>query len=143
MAPASEHPRLRQTVLDAPDPRRLAEFYRELLGYRYRPGDEPTAEDEDPDWLVLVDDRAVPRLAFQRAPGMPAPAWPTGSPPQMLHLDLTVDDLDALHRQRTRAEGLGARVLEDRSDDAGEPLFVLADPAGHPFCVFVAAPAPA
>ena len=141
MASASELPRLRQTVLDAPDPRRLGDFYRELLGFRYRPGDEPAAEDADPDWLVLVDDAAVPRLAFQRAPGMPAPAWPTGSPPQMLHLDMTVDDVAALHRQRARAERLGARVLDDRSDDEREPLFVLADPAGHPFCVFVAAPA--
>jgi catechol 2,3-dioxygenase-like lactoylglutathione lyase family enzyme len=140
MAPVPEHPRLRQTVIDALDPRRLAEFYRELLGYRYRPGDEPSAADEDPEWLVLLDDAGSARLAFQRAPGMPVPAWPTGSPPQMLHLDLTVDDVGALQRQRSRAEALGARVLDDRSDDADEPLFVLADPSGHPFCVFVAEP---
>ncbi|MGW0888897.1 VOC family protein, partial [Micrococcus luteus] len=25
----------------------------------------------------------------------------------------------------------------DRSDDEDEPLYVFADPAGHPFCVFV------
>lgn len=35
------YPRLRQTVLDCPDPRLLAEFYRRLLGLTYRPGDEP------------------------------------------------------------------------------------------------------
>ncbi len=35
----ANHPRLQQTVLDTTDPRRLAEFYRELLGYRYRSGD--------------------------------------------------------------------------------------------------------
>jgi len=29
-------------------------------------------------------------------------------------------------------------MLLDRSDDADEPLYVYADPAGHPFCVFVA-----
>jgi len=28
--------------------------------------------------------------------------------------------------------------LFDRSDDPDEPLFVFADPAGHPFCLFVA-----
>ena len=33
---------------------------------------------------------------------------------------------------------LGARLLYDRSDDPEEPLYVYADPAGHPFCVFVA-----
>lgn len=32
-----------------------------------------------------------------------------------------------------------ALVLYDRSDDEGEPLYVLADPAGHPFCILVSA----
>lgn len=47
----------------------------------------------------------------------------------------TIDDLT---RQRDRAVELGARMLLDRSDDEHEPLFVFADPAGHPFCIFVA-----
>ncbi len=34
-------PELQQVVLDTTDARALAEFYRELLGYRSRPGDEP------------------------------------------------------------------------------------------------------
>ena len=55
-----------------------------------------------------------------------------------LHLDLTVPDLDALARHRARAESLGARLLLDRTDDPDEPLVVLADPSGHPFCLFVA-----
>ena len=54
-----------------------------------------------------------------------------------LHLDLTVPDVAALERQRKRAESLGAVVLLDRTDDDEEPLYVLADPSGHPFCVFV------
>lgn len=40
----AEYPRLLHTVLDATDVRRLAEFYRELLGLWYRPGDEPPAD---------------------------------------------------------------------------------------------------
>lgn len=44
-----------------------------------------------------------------------------------------------LERQRRRAEDLGARLLYDRSEDDGEPLYVLADPAGHPFCILVSA----
>jgi hypothetical protein len=31
-------PVIRQTALDTTDPRRLAEFYRQLLGLRYRQG---------------------------------------------------------------------------------------------------------
>ena len=38
---------LRQTVLDTTDARGLAEFYRQLLGLEYRPGDEPPAAGED------------------------------------------------------------------------------------------------
>jgi hypothetical protein len=56
----------------------------------------------------------------------------------MLHLDTTVPTIEDLRAQRARALDLGARQLLDRADD-DEPLFVLADPAGHPFCIFVAA----
>ncbi len=41
MSPERSFPVLRQVVLDCPDARGVAEFYRQLLGYRYRPGDEP------------------------------------------------------------------------------------------------------
>ena len=45
-------------------------------------------------------------------------------------------DVEDLERQRARAEALGARLLLDRTDDPDEPLYVLADPSGHPFCLF-------
>ncbi len=53
-------------------------------------------------------------------------------------LDTTVPDRAELERQREHAESLGARLLLDRTGDPDEPLYVLADPAGHPFCIFVA-----
>ena len=77
-------------------------------------------------------------LAFQQVPDLPEPTWPDGPRPQMLHLDTTVPTIEALFEQRERALGLGARELLDRSDDPDEPLFVFADLAGHPFCIFVA-----
>jgi catechol 2,3-dioxygenase-like lactoylglutathione lyase family enzyme len=133
-------PILRQVVLDCERPRALAEFYRQLLGLRYRPGDEvppdPVATDE-PDWLVLTDAAGTPRLAFQQVESLPEPTWPDGPRPQMLHLDTTVPTLDDLRRQHLRAMDLGARMLLDRSDDDQEALIVYADPAGHPFCIFV------
>jgi hypothetical protein len=55
-----------------------------------------------------------------------------------LHLDLTVPTTADLDLQHQRAVTLGARLLCDRSDDREEPLRVYADPAGHPFCIFVA-----
>lgn len=136
------YPELRQVVLDCPDARRLAEFYRQLLGLTYRPGDEPPPDGQpDPrgqDWLVLRDDAGRPSLAFQQVPELPEATWPEGPYPQMLHLDLTVPTAQELAAQHERALALGARVLLDRTDDPEEPLRVYADPAGHPFCLFVA-----
>ena len=139
---ADTHPALRAVVLDATDARQVAEFYRQLLGYSYRPGDEPPpAGDPDPhgeDWLVLRDRTGEARLAVQAVPELQPSSWPDARVPQQLHLDVTVRDVDQLAVQRDRALALGARVLDDRSGDPREPLYVFADPAGHPFCIFVA-----
>ena len=131
-------PRLLHTVLDTTDVRGLAEFYRELLGLTYRPGDEPPApgEPDDADWLVLTEADGTRRLAFQEVPELTPTTWPSHEVPMQLHLDMLVDDVADLERQRARAEALGARLLLDRTDDPAEPLYVLADPAGHPFCLF-------
>lgn len=135
-------PVIRQTVLDAADPRRLAEFYRRLFGLRYRPGDEPPAsgepDEKGQDWLVLWHQAGGPALAFQKVPALAEATWPDGPVPQQLHLDTTVPTRDDLDIQHERALALGARPLLDRSDDPEEPLRVYADPAGHPFCIFVA-----
>jgi catechol 2,3-dioxygenase-like lactoylglutathione lyase family enzyme len=134
-----EYPRLLQTVLDATDVRSLAEFYRQLLGLVYRPGDEPPGDGhaDDADWLVLTDSAGVRKLAFQQVDELPRATWPRPDVPQQLHLDMTVPDRAALDRQRDRALALGAALRLDRSADPGEPLYALADPAGHTFCIFV------
>lgn len=147
MAAQPGFPQLRQVVLDTTDARALAEFYRQLLGYEYRRGDEPPAPGEpDPaghDWLVLKDAGGTARIAFQQVPQLTETTWPDGQVPQQLHLDLTVTTVPDLDAQHQRALGLGARLRYDRSDDPEEPLRVYADPAGHPFCIFVAASAEA
>jgi catechol 2,3-dioxygenase-like lactoylglutathione lyase family enzyme len=138
----SSFPTLQQVVLDSTDARGLAEFYRELLGYAYRAGDEaPPAGEDDArgrDWLVLIHPSGAPRIAFQQVAELPASTWPGTGTPQQLHLDLTVGDEPALRAQHERALALGASLLLDRSDDPAEQLFVYADPDGHPFCIFVA-----
>ena len=147
----ASHPVVAQTVLDCRHPRALAEFYRELLGYSYRPGDEPPpAGQPDPvgaDWLVIRPERdgAAGRhdLAFQANAEYVAPVWMpgpdrSGDQQQMLHLDMTVPDRESLEAQRRRVLELGGTEVFDRSDDPDEPLHVFTDPAGHPFCIFVA-----
>ncbi len=136
----AEYPQLLHTVLDTTKPRELAEFYRQLLGLRYRPGDEPPADGapDEADWLVLVDSNGVRKLAFQLVDHLPRTTWPKHDVPMQLHLDFTVSSRAELHRQRERAEALGAGLVLDRTDDPDEPLYVFADLSGHPFCIFVA-----
>ncbi|WP_407562320.1 VOC family protein [Streptomyces sp. 184] len=110
-------------ALDCPEPRELAEFYRELLGGEVkRYGD---------DWYDLFAADGT-RLAFQRAPGMRPPSWPQADDnSQQLHLDLRVTDLGAAERH---ALELGARPLDTDDDEGRREFRVYADPAGHPFC---------
>ena len=86
METVSPFPVVRQVVLDTTDARRLAEFYRQLLGFVYRPGDDPPEEPEaDPkgqDWLVIRHRSGSPLIAFQQVRTLPEPTWPEdGIPP--------------------------------------------------------------
>jgi catechol 2,3-dioxygenase-like lactoylglutathione lyase family enzyme len=133
-------PTLRSVAVDSTNARAAAEFYRQLLGFTYHAGSEPPPEgSDDPageDWLVLENPAGGPRLAFQQVESLPPSTWPGTERPQQLHLDVYVSDPDTLAAHHARALALGARVLEDRSDDPEEPLYVYADLDGHPFCMF-------
>lgn len=135
-------PTLCQVVLDGTDIRALAEFYRSLLGLVYRPGDEPPEAGEPDergrDWLVLRTPQGAAQLAFQQVARLPEVTWPEGEVPQQMHLDLTVTSVGELRVQHERVLRLGGRLLRDAIDDPDEGLGVYADPAGHPFCIFVA-----
>jgi catechol 2,3-dioxygenase-like lactoylglutathione lyase family enzyme len=135
------YPRRMHTALDTTDARGLAEFYRVLLGLRYRPGDEPPTDGtaDDASWLVLVDGDGNRQLAIQQVDVLPPSTWPSADVPMQLHIDYAVPSVQELQRHRERAEELGARVLYDRTA-SDEPLYVLADPAGHPFCLLVGVP---
>jgi catechol-2,3-dioxygenase len=110
---------LHTVVLDAPDIKGLAGFYAELAGLG-----EHYADD---DWITLTAADGT-RLGFQRAEGHVPPRWPDPAYPQHMHLDLRVPDLAAAVE---RAVALGATRLPG----GGETYTVLADPAGHPFCL--------
>jgi catechol 2,3-dioxygenase-like lactoylglutathione lyase family enzyme len=136
---AEMYPHIRQFVIDAPDVRTVAEFYRELYGLEYREGDAPppAGDPDELDWLVLRNPHGGPQLAFQQTDGVRPSTWPDPAVPQMAHLDTSVSSRSELERQKQRALDLGATLRLDRSEDPEEPLYVFADPAGHPFCIFV------
>lgn len=134
--------RVASFVFDTTDARRLAEFYRRLLGATYRPGDEPPdaflPDERGSDWLVLLGPSGSYRLAFQQVRELKPVTWPEGAVPQQMHLDLCVSTKAALDEAHERALALGAKQLFDRSRDPEEPLRVYSDPSGHPFCIFLA-----
>lgn len=76
--------------------------------------------------MVVSADTTASGLAFQRAPGHPAPTWPGPVVPQQMHLDVMVDDVD-VDAATVSVLGLGATRLSG--------AHVFADPAGHPFCL--------
>lgn len=136
----STYPVLMHTALDSTDCRQLAEFYRQFLGLQYRPGDEIDGDgdgDDDSDWLVLLDSEGNRVIACNEVPALPRSTWPDPGVPKQMHHDFRVASVDELERQRRRAEELGATLVYDRTADSEEPLYVLADPAGHPFCLLV------
>ncbi len=115
---------LTATVLGSPDPRALAEFYRNLLGW--------DLVREQPGWVVIRPPGGGTGLSFQEEPDHVAPVWPPqpGEQQMMMHLDLRVDDLAAAGAYVVAA---GARLAEHQPQD---DVRVYLDPAGHPFCLF-------
>ena len=112
------------TVLDAPDPRELADFYRRMLGWE--------TEQDEQDWVVLRDPSGTARLSFQTEPEYRRPAWPgeQGRQLMMAHLDIEVDDLAV---ETARAVTEGAEIADFQPQ---EHVRVCLDPAGHPFCLY-------
>ncbi|HEX6360595.1 VOC family protein [Actinophytocola sp.] len=112
-------------VLDAPDARALADFYRRLLGWE--------VIEDGGDWVSLREPGGTARLSFQTEKLYRRPAWPaeSGAPLMMAHLDIEVDDLPA---ELARAVAEGAEVADFQPQ---ELVRVCLDPAGHPFCLWV------
>ena len=117
--------RMRAVVLDCPDPRALADFYRELVG-----GDITHADDE---WVNLRDGGAV-LLSFQLVPDFRAPDWPAGDPPQQFHLDVTVDDIEDAERG-VLERGATKHAVQPGEEEEDGNFRVYLDPVGHPFCL--------
>jgi catechol 2,3-dioxygenase-like lactoylglutathione lyase family enzyme len=112
-------------VLDAPDARELAAFYRRLLGWE--------VEQDEPGWVKLRAPGGGPGLSFQTEKAYARPTWPAGPGDQqmMVHLDIEVDDLDAAGAHAVAA---GATLADYQPQD---DVRVYLDPAGHPFCLWV------
>jgi hypothetical protein len=115
---------LRAVVLDTPEPRKLADFYRALVG------GEITYDDGE--WVKLRDGGTVV-LSFQLATDYQPPVWPSAERGQQFHIDVTVDEGD-IDRAEAEVLALGATKHEVQPPE-GEDWRVYLDPTGHPFCL--------
>lgn len=109
-------------ALDCPNPRELAEFYRQIVGGEIVP------QTEFDDWIRLEVPGASD-IGFQLDPDHVPPGWPDGSP-QQAHLDFDVADLDS-----AEAEVLALGARKAQSQPRPDRWRVFLDPAGHPFCL--------
>ena len=116
--------RIAMVTLDCAEVKPSADFWSALLGW-----DVAASTD---DYAMLTGPDGSPALGLGRIDDYQAPSWPdTGR--KQFHLDLAVDDLDAM---AGRAVELGATLADPQP---GETWRVLLDPAGHPFCLTDAA----
>lgn len=108
-------------VIDCPDPAALATFYGAMLDWKV---------DVSSDWAEVRADYGQ-CICFQQVDEYTPPAWPTQNPPQQMHLDVIVDDLDAAE---AAVLDLGATK---HPHQPGTSFRVFLDPAGHPCCICV------
>ncbi|HYL51080.1 MAG TPA: VOC family protein [Acidimicrobiia bacterium] len=110
--------------VDAADPRTLARWWADALGWKV------FFEDDDGDEVVITtDDERFPGIVFLRVPEGKAVK-------NRLHLDFVPDDRDA-EVDRLIEKG-ASRVDVGQTGD--ESWVVLADPEGNEFCVLSARP---
>jgi predicted enzyme related to lactoylglutathione lyase len=120
------NPTLKMVTLDCADPKAMATFWSELLGWT-------VAHAQDEYAMVVPADGGGAALGFGQVEGYVAPTWPNEHGSKQYHFDLACEDLAAT---AARVESLGGSVP---SEQPGETWTVVLDPAGHPFCLTNAA----
>jgi len=110
-------------VVDCADPRAMARFWGEALGW--------TRHEVTDDYATLRSARNVgPFLEFFRTPDVPAGR-------HRIHLDLVPLRRDDQAAEVARLRSLGATLADVGQGDV--PWIVLADPEGNEFCVLAPA----
>lgn len=114
--------RIQCLTIDSHDPKRVATFWAETLGWRVTFEDEDEVVIEPPEGSPQCD--VCPDLLFIRVPEKKTVK-------NRLHLDLRPDDRDA---EVERVLSLGA-TRADVGQDGSESWVVLSDPEGNELCI--------
>ncbi|HKN96334.1 MAG TPA: VOC family protein [Pseudonocardiaceae bacterium] len=109
---------LNEIIIDCEDPRRVAEFWGQVLGWQVQ-------EHEGALWMTESGDWRDFGLVFLRVPE-------GKSVKNRLHLDVSPVGCDR-DEEVARLRGLGARPVDIGQGDV--PWVVMADPEGNEFCV--------
>ncbi|PSL56598.1 hypothetical protein B0I31_103351 [Saccharothrix carnea] len=136
-----------QVTFDCAEPRRVARFWCEVLGYTLVPPPDGFATWDDYDrsvppgkqgaWAACVDPTGVgPRLYFQRVPEGKVVK-------NRVHLDVRVgtglvgdERLAVLHAECERLVALGATQVQVLlADEEDESIIVMQDVEGNEFCL--------
>lgn len=117
-APAS----LAMVSIDCADPRELAAFYHQILGWEILHSEQDYA---------MIGDGSL-SVGFGRIDGYTPPRWPDPGAPKQFHLDFYAADLDM-----AEAACLDAGAAKPAHQPGADRWRVLVDPAGHPFCICV------
>jgi len=114
-------------VVDSPDPKALARFYAELLGWELWKPDEM-----DPGEAAIDAGEGVVGITFHLKEDYVRPVWPNTPDEQqmMMHLDFEVSDLAAATAYALE-HGAELAELQPQAD-----VRVFYDPDGHPFCLY-------
>jgi predicted enzyme related to lactoylglutathione lyase len=120
--------KIQAVTIDAHDPRALAEFWAEVLGWKIGEG-----VNEIEVWIERElndpNNTGFPDILFLKVPDSKVVK-------NRLHLDLRPDDQAA---EVTRLESLGAKKVDiGQSTDPDTTWVVMADPEGNEFCVLSA-----
>ena len=116
----SDSIKLSSVAINCPHAGALAAFYADITG-----GKVTFVND---DWATVNGPGG--RIDFQTVADHTPPTWPDPTSPMQMHLDFTVDDLEAAGA-RVLAAGATRYAFQPNDDHC----HVYADPAGHPFCL--------
>jgi predicted enzyme related to lactoylglutathione lyase len=118
--------RLRDICFDCADPRRVAGFWAEVLGYTLHPADPGDIDEESVPIEPPPGEGGGLRIWFNKVPEPKVVK-------NRVHIDINMPD-DA---EMQRLQALGARPLQEiRGDDGTLWWTIMADPEGNEFCAF-------
>ncbi len=133
--------RMTSVTIAAPDPRALAEFYADLLGWPVTASEPPRPGQLPADgWAQLRPPAGShgPTLNLEYEADFAPAVWPSepGEQQLQLHLDIQVEGtaVEDLEAAVEWASHVGATRAAYQPQ---ERVRVMLDPAGHPFCLFL------